>query len=1045
MKKYYYAGITCPSCRYPFRNEKLADADSFEQTKDGYFKCPVCGAEFISKVNRNLFTEPVTRKLPFSEEATSPVPLYRECVPSKIEEAYVKWFSEFPSGIHLITWPWKEVRFIPVAVCELLEKHPDKKIVVTGSFQVSEDKGVNNPVKLISELFSVAVPDDSESSKSGYLLPKPDRMKQQLFHKYENEIEVRIQTGRSVSGPSSSILRYEQGRLATVRKKILSKLSEEYGENWRGCSVSPEPEKPVPSEKLSGEKLKKKMKEYNELMELIHPTIPGSNSSVPSLKVTFHENNLRYAGSNVRYKLQWMNTVVDNADTVKYCQDILSPDIYEADCIPDSLTSPLTYIIPGSNDYKYPSRLFETIRSLHPDMLVITDTDSFRTYSKHGFASINQELISLVKACNIPAVMFATDSESRQYYLFDNPKRRFGNKDDVIIHTIDSQPVLDNASLPEADAKTPYSPFFSHIGKTSTGQEIPFEFRHYDGVDASILKEKIQQIPDRTLADMLKIYIHSALLSPTDIDNTDEPKRSLTLWINGTTISYGWIHDLLYDKSYEEEFYDDILNTFEETFLAFEENKNPLRDMFADTADELISKNKSCKILFAVAPYEIKSFEEIIQTDERFSDTRKSISVVSWKNLEIYLRNNRHTSVSGLKQDIYIISAHHPTQYFHFNRNSLSMISKIIFIADSDKEIRIRNVIGKRLIDDSIIRPVIAPAVSEDVPDFLNSVIQTLDEKDFCNSKAEELTEALADEDEVYYRSDGRHTSYIPPPSDDSDDESGFGVNLQAGETVILVRDEAGRGVFLSLDSSVMVDTEIPFEEWNLKSLKKSGPGKLEGASLILSMSSYKKMFSKHMLEHHAEFQARDTVHDWTSFDELYMDSTLWIRFIESAIENFMNYCDISRKTATDEITRILSEGTGKDQMTIRSWLRKEYMETSAGVYSLYQIEHPRSISDVLKIHSVLSEKYVPDITAEDMERSFCAARYIQTLRGDVRKIDPKDSVAVVKIREELHAVWKDILNGAVIFRPVTAEKCTLEKAVYAKRIYNEYIDYIRN
>ena len=87
----------------------------------------------------------------------------------------------------------------------------------------------------------------------------------------------------------------------------------------------------------------------------------------------------------------------------------------------------------------------------------------------------------------------------------------------------------------------------------------------------------------------------------------------------------------------------------------------------------------------------------------------------------------------------------------------------------------------------------------------------------------------------------------------------------------------------------------------------------------------------------------------------------------------------------------------------------------------------------------------MPDITAEDMERSFCAARYIQTLRGDVRKISPKDSATVIKIREELHAVWNDILCDAYIFTPVSVEKCTLDKAVYAKKVYNEYIDYIRN
>lgn len=1037
MKKYYYAGLTCPSCRYPFRNDNLADAIPFEQLKDNFFLCPRCGAEFVNKVNREIFTEQVTRSLPFSDEADSPVPLYRECVPGKIEEAYIKWFSEFPSGIHLITWPWKEVRFIPVAVSELLEKHPDKKIVVTGSFKKSDDNSVGNPVKLISELFSITVPEDTENAKSGYLLPKPDRLKQQLFHKYEKEIEIRIQPGRSASGPSYQILRYEQGRLATVRKNTLRTLRDEYGEDWRGCAVSPEPEKPVPSEKLSGDKLEKKLREYNELMELIHPDVSGSENSAP-LKVTFRETYGRYAGSDVKYNRQWMNDVVKNADNVKYYHDI-SKIYASSDDFPDSLTRPLTYIIPDSNDYKYPSEFFEKIKSLHPDILILTDTDRFLTYSSYGFASVNPRLPRIMKSCGVPVIMFSTDPESRQYYHFDNPEKRFGNNE-ITIHSVDSKPVLRSMLPSEEKNATPYSPFFSYSKKAKYEPKIPFEFIHYDGVDVTVLIEKIRKLPEKEFALKLEKYVYAALLSPVYINDLEEEDHTLSVWQNGTALSYRECLNLLDEKVYADESYEDVLTTFEETFRIFEDRKNPLRDMFVKTAGDLCSEDKSCKILFAVSPYEIKSLEWIVRNDDCFSETRKFISVVSWKNLESHLRNNQR--MSGQEQRIYVVSAHHPTQYFHFNQNSLSAISRIIFIADSGKEKRIRNVIEKRLIDDSVIRPVISPGSPESAPDFLNSVIQTLSDDDLCTSKAEELAEALVDEDEVYYRSNGKHSEYITPTQDSSGE---FGVKLKEGETVLLARNDAGEGVFLGLDSSVLVKTDIPFEEWNLKSFKKHGHGKLEGADLILSISSYKKIFSKHMLEHHAEFQARYGTYEWKLFEDLYMDSTLWIRFIDSAIESFMKYCDISRKTAKNAIIELLSAESGKDQMTIRSWLREEEMETSAGVYSLYPIEHPRSLGDVLKIHSVLSEKYVPDITAEDMERSFCAARYIQTLRGDVRKISPKDSATVIKIREELHAVWNDILCDAYIFTPVSVEKCTLDKAVYAKKVYNEYIDYIRN
>jgi hypothetical protein len=65
----------------------------------------------------------------------SVIPLFWNVTLNAIENDYLQWLLKKPEGIFLITWPWTDVRFLPVLLTEYCLSNNDEKIVIIGDYE----------------------------------------------------------------------------------------------------------------------------------------------------------------------------------------------------------------------------------------------------------------------------------------------------------------------------------------------------------------------------------------------------------------------------------------------------------------------------------------------------------------------------------------------------------------------------------------------------------------------------------------------------------------------------------------------------------------------------------------------------------------------------------------------------------------------------------------------------------------------------------------------------------------------------------------------
>ena len=129
-RNYFHIYPTCPCCHEPYKSGSILNYT--DKTRD-IIHCNACNTFFSAKIDLSNFTKTSTYLLNKKEEyPITETPLIWKINPNIIEKSYLSWIKSKINGKYLITWPWKEVRFIPLLISEYLLENPHGKILVVG-------------------------------------------------------------------------------------------------------------------------------------------------------------------------------------------------------------------------------------------------------------------------------------------------------------------------------------------------------------------------------------------------------------------------------------------------------------------------------------------------------------------------------------------------------------------------------------------------------------------------------------------------------------------------------------------------------------------------------------------------------------------------------------------------------------------------------------------------------------------------------------------------------------------------------------------------
>lgn len=1005
MRSYYHINNQCPSCNSPYNVDDLQKAEALMHVstlKDfSIFRCKNCSAVFKDKAYLPKYKD-ITA--PFHQNNSTYFPLYRKVSLNCIERDYVDWFSRQITGIHLITWPWKDTRFLPIAITECVENNPNVKILV---LTFSENDETNLEYS-ISKLFSSDVRKET-SNFDLQKITKKDITSGILFKRDVVNYKIFKRGKRTSEREGTS---FES--LIKTRNRILNEIKESFTENddYKGIirSVSP----PLKNDKYG----------------LLDP-----EKGIYDLK--FSESNEWSADvKKIKYNISTMNEVL-NIENLKYARDTLMPITYDKNnynFININKKSSL-YIFNINPEYdKIDDVMSSIIPNVDPDIIIIQNADSYISDIRYS-GKKSKALINFLSNITTQAViLFSNDPECRQYYF--ETKNNFLDKLNINVHTVDSIPVLNEYSRDDSDSLSAYS---SGTIPKDRLPEIKVDYiSHMDDFYPS-LSPYLPKIKDSYI-NSIRRYLQNLLFTTLNVIDEDPFKEFVSRKPHTDyEVKYEQIIESISDCVDREILPVEFKEKFDEIIAKYYSNgNNPLRNEIFNVARNIRKTDKDAVIFVVVDSIERKGLKKIIEENEEI----RSLNLIftRWNRINIELKNIDDTSY---KPRIYAISAKYPTMEFKITE---SPISKYIFINDTHNIQRIQQILSKRVWEKST-RPLKKSKFPINMPNKLQEITSN---DDLYSDDKPVLDEILSDEsdteaDVISFES---HNVY----SSGQDDSSiATGKLIPKGSDAILCVNQTGEGLFIPLDTSVMYRKSDLFDDLRIESNMnaKDLTSALVDKEIIVGKnylySSFKGIFFRYMIQHQNNIRYERLPYQWNNYSEMYFDMIRWINYIEQAIEFVIFKHKYDSEDAQLVILTILSNSgiTAKDLNTLNLWLKpidEVIIEDTS--YYLYRTEHPFKRTDMQIIYDTL-KKYVINSESYDLDKSYAAALNIQLIRNRVLNATDKSDNTTKRIHAGLKKELSKILGESKIFIPKSVQRVCLEKDVQSQKILANYEEYI--
>lgn len=968
MKNYYTFSPICPFCLEPsLNNKELIFLNGHE------VKCSNCGNIFHKNVNFMY------------DNSYVKFPLFNKIKLNCIEKSYINWILNCVKGKYIITWPWGDVKFIPILLSEYFFKFPENKVVVFchSDFLTKDTLNDLHYPTIINSLYNL----NEIKNDSKYLLNTEDVYLKNVhifceifintFDNYSIEyfknvllnldyfslIYTNINDYNGLIFDLGCVEKYDD-----VKKRFIDNFKKIFGYN--SIKYINEFDKIEKNEDGIFELNFFKSYSYNDNL-IIQDNIQNSFS-----ECFFNKYDLLRSLNDV--DICYVNSKDEITIKTQYNQ--------------------LFFI----NESQLSEEVLELIKNINPNLIVSTDVDGL--FGKDRFKTSGRRIFFKLLNLGELFLMFSTNLNYRFLYKIGR-NDYFFKKQNVIPHTWDYKIVLDKIRQFEENSLSLCSSNFDYtLGKNS---KLNIELLECESL--GMIESKFYLLDEIFYNNKLvKKSFEDLMKSPLNIKGNYRDVKVLNRNLN-----FEYLLNIMYN--HDENKWKIFIDVLDELY-GFKSGlyKNPIMDMIFD----LINDSHE-DFIIVVNKWDIRGTKAIL--NEKLGDNDVIIS--NWGDLDKVIEE---TSIKN------VIATLFPT----FNYDLYSSKLHNIFIISSPNNIPkfIKNKTMR--FTEGGIKPLYLLSDDEDAPILLKKSLENIiiqeDILDF-NNEVNEITEnKVIPQDE---KNISPNEIYQNISMDENvllvlnDNNEGMFLKLN-DEIYILCQDNKIRPIKLKKSNfNKLIGSKILVHN-----------SKYQSSNII---------FLKFVIENGNDIDLSKGRYKWKNFKELINNMFEWVdllnKIVNSSIKDYSNKENIKESVANSLKNLDIK---AQDINYIKNfWLAEPIpLVTNQGEILIYRAERPFSKDNLRLIYEWISKNYDGyNVSGLDAYRTNAAANLLKHIRrvffNIVRKSELNDELNELNIKFN-----KFLINETANFNEFLIKDChekKLKKDVSSYKIIPNYEDYI--
>lgn len=1012
----------CPRCMEPLESGSL-----LVQIDENIFQCSRCGSLFRNEIS-----------LPYNGFDIK-FPIFTEIKLNQIESAYIDWILEGIEGNYFITWPWKDVKFIPILLSEYLSKFEGEKIVVFSNLKNLEEpddlkegfKDSSYPL-LLNSLYIL------KNEEIGYFNTQKEFI-DGVNNYSESTIENTNSIKKTMNNHSLGIDDVFLNNLQVYCKIYFNSFDTKNIKKFNNV-IKDKEFTPI----------------FNNIKDLNGLVIPcgyldDDNNVYKEFLIQFD----KFYGKELIKKINGVPyDLFDDLD-YDFGKGLLELNFFESYEFPPNLSLNESFnkpffeclenkfnIVPFSSNFSYSfiksnedfdlfskndqiyfinekllsDELLEKINEFEPNLIVATNIDPL--FGNRYKSGVDNQIYKLFKL-KYNFLMFSNNLNERGAYKDFENNSFYLRRWNVVPHTWDYQPILDEIRKNEKNELSIFSSNFNKIiGKKSN------------------LKINFHEIKELSIVESVFPIFQKIFKNNSEVNKNLKQLMRTPLFITGPykdykivsyIINLEYLISLIFDVDKEK--WNIVKDAFEQVYnFKLDNPRNPI-------FDELLNLIKSTDINFEnlviiVHHWDKKKLKRLLKEylDSTIVD---QLLISSWTSLNKDLEERETPTYYG-------ISTLFPTLNYDIYSCKLSNLEILCSPLD---HIRYNLYLNNRFTERGI-KPIYLLSDDDDAPELLKETLELIeipeDEQiDDFNERLNRIPKGL-DDYKDYTNSQGSSNNYYLD-------------TIKEGEESILVLNDSYEAMFLPLNKTVYIldsddyidDIELTKEEFN---------GLVDVNILLNERKRYLSLngtFLRFVLENDNGVNIRRRRYDWNGFTDLIDSMFKWVDLLNQIVEMELIRTDLSRDEVKDDLSKKISKLKLSARRPIyikKTWLSEPtILDTDIGEIRIYDAERPKSINDSCKIFEWISDNYKDyDVSRFTGYKTFNAAQELKNIRRSFFRNNKEDlNEDMYALLDDFQEVIKGKISNSFKFKVSEAKIVKIKDEVKPFVIIDDYEEYI--